>query len=75
MHVKILSPAHVLFDGSAQSVFLPGDRGEFELLDHHAPLLGLLRKGHVTIDWQTPIPIKKGIVKFDRNECVILVDE
>lgn len=75
MHVKVFNPAHTLYDGQASSVFLPGDRGEFEILDYHAPILSLLRAGEVTIDWQTRIPIKKGIVKFDQNECVILVDE
>jgi F-type H+-transporting ATPase subunit epsilon len=74
MHVKIFSPVSTLFDGMAESVFLPGDQGEFELLNYHAPILGLLREGHVTIDWTTRIPIKKAIVKFDENECVILVD-
>ncbi len=75
MHLKILNAAHTLFDEQAKSVFLPGDRGEFEILDHHAPILGLLRAGEVTIDWSTRIAIKSGIVKFDQNECVILVDE
>lgn len=75
MNVKVLNPVHTLFEGEAKSVFLPGDRGEFEILDYHAPILGVLRAGEVTIDWRTRIPIKKGLVKFDRNECVIIVDE
>lgn len=75
MRVMILNPAHTLFDGEAQSVFLSGDQGEFEILDHHAPIISLLRAGDVTIDWRTRIAIKKGMVKFDENTCVILVDE
>ena len=74
MNVKILDPQRVLFEGEAKSVFLPGDHGEFELLDYHAPLISLLRAGQVTIDWETTIPIKKGIAKFDDNECVVLVE-
>jgi F-type H+-transporting ATPase subunit epsilon len=74
MRLKIFSPVKTLFEGTANSVFLPGNQGEFELLDYHAPILGLLREGQVTIDWTTRIPIKKAIVKFDENECVILVD-
>lgn len=75
MQVKIMNPELVLFDDSAESVFLPGDHGEFEVLDYHAPLISLLRPGHVTIDWERRIPIKKGIVKFDDNVCTILVEE
>ena len=75
MKLTILNPKHVVFDGEAGSVFLPGDMAEFELLDHHAPIVSLLRSGNVTVDWKTVIPIKRGMVKFDNNECMILVEE
>lgn len=75
MKVTIFNPKHVLFEGEAKSVFLPGDMAEFELLDFHAPIVSLLKAGKVVIDWETSIPIKKGMVKFDNNECVILVEE
>lgn len=74
MKVTILNPKHVLFEGEARSVFLPGDMAEFELLDHHAPIVSLLRAGRVTMDWEKTISITKGMVKFDNNECVILVE-
>jgi F-type H+-transporting ATPase subunit epsilon len=73
--VTILTPKHVLFDGEALSVFLPGDTAEFEILDHHAPIVSLLTEGRVTIDWEKSIPIRKGMAKFDNNECMILVEE
>ena len=75
MKVTILNPKHVLFDGEAESVFLPGDLAEFELLDFHAPIVSLLRPGVVTVDWKTTIPIRNGMVKFDNNECMILVED
>ena len=65
----------MLFEGEAGSVFLPGDLAEFELLDFHSPIVSLLRPGRVVIDWEKEIPIKRGMVKFDNNECVILVEE
>ncbi len=64
-----------MFQGEAESVFLPGDTGEFELLDHHVPVVGLLAPGYVTVDWKQRIPIKNGIVKYDRNECTVLIEE
>lgn len=73
--VRILNPKHVVFEGEAQSVFLPGDLAEFEILPYHAPIVSLLRAGQVVVDWNTVIPIRRGMVKFFRNECVILVEE
>lgn len=74
-HVTILNPKHVVFEGDAESVFLPGDQGEFEILTYHVPIMSLLKPGEVVVDWKTRIPIKNGMVKFDHNGCVILVEE
>jgi len=27
------------------------------------------------VDWAKKIPIRRGMIKFDRNECMILVEE
>ncbi len=75
MKVTILSPRAIVYSGEAESVFFPGDMSEFEILDHHAPIVSLLRAGNITIDWEHLVPIKKGMVKFDRNECMVLIDE
>ena len=75
MTITILNPKHVLFEGEAESIFLPGDRGEFEILPMHAPIVSLLRPGNVVIDWKQSVAIKNGMVKFDNGECVILVEE
>jgi F-type H+-transporting ATPase subunit epsilon len=74
LKVTILSPKRVLFEGQAKSVFLTGDIAEFEILDYHVPILSLLRPGDVTLDWERKIPIKKGMVRFANNECVILTE-
>ncbi len=75
MKVTVLSPKQTVYEGEAESVFLPGDLAEFEILDYHAPIVSLLRAGNVVVDWDKRIPIRRGMVKFDRNECVILVEE
>lgn len=56
-------------------MFLPGDAGEFEILEHHVPVVSLLTKGFVVVDWEQRIPIKNGMVKYDRNECMVLIEE
>lgn len=75
MQVTILNPKHVIFEGEAESVFLPGDQAEFEILDFHAPIVSLLRPGHVIVDWERAIRIKQGMVTFENNKCMILVEE
>ena len=75
MKLTVLSPKQTIFEGEAKSVFLPGDLAEFEILDYHAPIVSLLRAGNVLVDWEHKIPIRRGMVKFDRNECMILIEE
>lgn len=75
MKLLILNPKRVIFEGEAKSVFLPGDMAEFEILDYHAPIISLLVPGNVIVDGKQKIPIKRGMVKFDNNECVVLVEE
>ncbi|MDP6523979.1 MAG: hypothetical protein QGI24_09745 [Kiritimatiellia bacterium] len=70
-----MNPKRIVFEGTAESVFLPGDTGEFEILEHHVPVVSLLTKGFVVIDWEQRIPIKNGMVKYDRNECMVLIEE
>ena len=47
MKVIIVSPEKVLYQGDASSVVVPGEKGRFEILDHHAPIISTLTKGTV----------------------------
>lgn len=71
----VMSPRALIYEKDVRSVFLTGDRGEYEILAYHHPLLGILKKSSIVIDWKESIPIKAGIVKFTANECLILVEE
>jgi F-type H+-transporting ATPase subunit epsilon len=73
--LKVLNPKHVVFEGAVETLFLPGEAGEFELLAYHVPIISLLKEGDIVIDWKTRIPIKKGMVRFSNEECVILLEE
>lgn len=72
--VIILNPKHELFEGEAKSVILPGDRGEFEILDFHRPVISLLKEGSIIIDGKY-LAIKRGVAKFNKDELVALVEE
>ena len=71
----ILSPHTLIYQNEVQSVFLKGNQGEYEILAYHYPLLGVLRKGDIIINWNERIKINGGVVKFFANECTIVVEE
>lgn len=71
----ILSPKNLIFEREITSVFVSSDKGEFELLSYHYPLVGNLVAGDVVIDQVDRIPVKSGIIRFYANECTILVEE
>lgn len=72
----IMSAKTLIYENEINSIFLTGDRGEYEILAYHYPVLGLLKpEASVIINWKESIPIKSGIVRFFANECIILVEE
>ncbi len=71
----VLSPNKLIFEREVESVFLTGDRGEYEILAYHYPLLGVLKESDIIIDWKEKVPIRGGIIRFFANECIILVEE
>lgn len=71
----ILTPNDLLYENEIESIFLTGDKGEYELMAYHYPLLGVLKEGDVVINNKERIPIKGGVVRFFANECIILVEE
>ena len=49
MILEIVTPEATLFKGEINSVAVPGVNGEFEMLNDHAPIVSLLKEGHVKI--------------------------
>lgn len=74
-NIIILNPKKVLFEGMGKSVFLQGDRGEFEVMPYHCSIVSLLKAGSISIDAKKRLKIKGGIAKFHNNELVVLVEE
>jgi F-type H+-transporting ATPase subunit epsilon len=49
MTVEIITPDKEIFSGNASLIQLPGLDGLFEILDHHAPMIAVLKKGKVKL--------------------------
>lgn len=50
MYLEIVTPEAVVFSAEVEAVKVPGVEGEFQMLNHHAPMISLLNKGEVKID-------------------------
>ncbi len=73
--LRVMSLIRTLFDGEAESVYLTGDEGEYELLPFHYPLLGALPESEIRIAKHESIPVRAGVISFVDNQCVILIEE
>jgi F-type H+-transporting ATPase subunit epsilon len=50
MILEIVSPEARLFKGEVTSIYLPGVVGSFQILNNHAPIVSILKKGTVRIE-------------------------
>ena len=47
LKLRIVSPEKIIFNGEVDSVIVPGNMGEFQVLENHAPIISLLESGKV----------------------------
>jgi len=73
MKVKILTAQEKILEEEAKEVVLPGDDGEFSVLDFHQPCIYSLQSGQIKVA-EKKIPIKFGIAKVGIDELVVLVE-
>jgi len=73
IQVSIINQAQIIFEGVANNVVLPGDYGEFEIMQFHWPIVSILIKGEIIID-NMGFPISKGIARFGEEKLVALVE-
>ncbi len=77
MHLEILTPEKKVFEGEVTSVTFPGSDGSFQVLDHHAPLISLLKEGNVEYKGKEGVQnlaITGGVVEVLKNKVILLAD-
>lgn len=78
MHVALVSPERILFSGDATLVVARPDGGDAAFLPGHAPFLGLLGIGAVTIRTADGKDVKAavhgGFIEVRNNKVTILSD-
>lgn len=77
LHVVVVTPERTLFDAEADSVAVPGERGRFEILKDHAPIISSLQRGALVVSGsqQLHLEIAGGFVEVCRNEVSLCVEE
>lgn len=73
MHLEIVSPEQVIFSEKVESVSVPGTSGEFQILDHHAPVVSVLQKGTIKLDTTAELP-KESKDKFYAEDSKFHLD-
>ncbi len=73
LKLKIVSPERVEFEGEVENVKVPGAQGNFEILNNHAPIISLLKKGVVEYGGRQ-LPITGGFVSVQKNEVSVCVE-
>lgn len=78
LNLEVVTPSGIIYNGTALSVTLPGEEGEFGVLPHHASLTTLLKAGVVDIEKADKsvesIVVNWGVVQVDEAKVVVLVD-
>ena len=75
MLLEILTPEKKIFQGDVTIVTFPGADGSFQVMDNHAPLISLLKKGTVEYKGKggtNRIRIVGGVVEVLENKVIVL---
>ena len=76
MTLEIITPETTIFKGEVRLVQLPGKTGSFEILNNHAPMIAILKKGKVKLEGNDKqirfIEIEGGTLKVENNNILIL---
>jgi len=76
MYLEIVTPEATLFSGDVTSISVPGINGDFEMLNNHAPIVSLLKEGHVKIfgDIQLEEEVQGKFTKGDKGGIQLAIN-
>lgn len=78
MNLELLTPEKTLFSGEIYLVRVPGEKGSFEVLNMHVPIISNLEKGKIKVITKEGqehfFNIKSGFIEVKNNKVNILVN-
>lgn len=73
--ITIMTPKGTLHEGEVERISIPGDRGDFEILQFHKPIISRLRRGRIVLDGHQAIPVSGGIIRANKDQVVVLLEQ
>jgi F-type H+-transporting ATPase subunit epsilon len=78
LHLELVSPAGLVFDGDVEQVVIPAVTGEMGILPRHAPLVAQLAIGRMRVQkiggqW-LDFAVAEGFAKVQENNLIVLAD-
>ena len=77
LHLNIVSPEKIIFDGNVQIVTLPGSMGAFSILPGHAPIISSLSKGIVSFRTEDSeehsVEVQGGFIEMNNNVVSVCI--
>ena len=78
LHVRVVSPDRVVFEGDAAAVVAPAWDGQVGILPSHAPMLTLVGAGVLNIDrpggGSEMFHVAGGVLKVERDQVTVLTE-
>lgn len=74
LHVAVISPEAVLFEGETASVVAPAFDGEIGILPMHAPLMTLLGEGVLRLGGGQRFQVKGGFLQVADNQVRVVTE-
>jgi F-type H+-transporting ATPase subunit epsilon len=78
MKIEIITPDSTLYTGEITLAQLPGKDGSFEIMNMHAPIISVLKKGNIRlINAEKQVlnfEVKGGVVEVKKNKIIVLAE-
>ncbi len=78
MLLEIITPDKNIYSGQVSLVQLPGTKGSFEILNHHAPIISTLEKGTIKVIEKSGevlyFNVEGGVVENKDNKIIVLAE-
>jgi F-type H+-transporting ATPase subunit epsilon len=75
LHISVISPESLLFEGDAPSVVAPAYDGEVGILTGHAPMLTLLGKGTLRVGDGPSFSVAGGFLQVVDNQVRVVTEK
>jgi F-type H+-transporting ATPase subunit epsilon len=72
--IAVISPEHMVYEGTAHTVVAPAFDGEVGILPGHAPILTLLGKGVLRIGDNVQINVRGGFMQVADNVVRVVAE-